>query len=115
MYKFVLISLLVLITFTSFESYEEVANEELPTAFIINSSWTFKGYYYLGSDNEYDYFKSKWDFNRDRYFKIPIGGLTINEKYKFNFGEKELKIDVITINNKVIFAQNDFCKLYIIQ
>src|SRR6185436_16685286 len=90
----------------SCSDYREVKNEELKETFILNSSPSFEGYFYEGSDNDYSYFISKWDFSSDK-FKIPINKLKIKDELKFNKGGKELKIDLINENND-IFAQNEF-------
>jgi hypothetical protein len=107
------ILLLTLLGLVSCNNYKEIKNERLSTAFIANSSPTFKGYYYEGSDSDYHYFKSKWDFEKDKYFKISVSKLTISDKYKFKLGNKELRIDVFEEDN-ALFGQNEFCKLYII-
>ena len=106
--------LITIITLTSCNEYKEVKNEDIGNVFILNSSPTFKGYFYKGSDNNYAYFVSKWDVEKDRYFKIPNDKLTINENLKFNKGDKELQIDLIENGNEK-FAENEFYKLYVIQ
>src|ERR1039458_1711441 len=92
----VLISVLWL---TSCNVYKEVKNEDLKTAFIPNSAPQFKGYYYEGSDSVYHYFVSKWDFVRDRYFKIKIDKLKVINGFKFNKGDKEIRIDLFKEDN----------------
>jgi hypothetical protein len=94
--------------------YKEIKNEDVGKAFILNSSPTFKGYFYKGSDNNYSYFVSKWDIANDRYFKIPNDRLTIVESLKFNKEDKELRVDLIENGNQK-FAENEFYKLYVIQ
>jgi hypothetical protein len=106
--------LITLIALTSCNEYKEIKNEEIGNAFILNSSPTFKGYFYKGSDNDYSYFVSKWDIENDRYFKIPKDRLTIKENLKFNKDDKELQIDLIENGNEK-FAENEFYKLYIVQ
>lgn len=106
--------LITSIALTACSEYKEIKNEEIGEAFILNSSPTFKGYFYQGSDNDYAYFVSKWDIEKDRYFKIPNSRLTIKENLKFDKGDKELQIDLIeSLNEK--FAENEFYKLYITQ
>jgi hypothetical protein len=106
--------LIAIITLTSCNECKEVKNEDIGNVFILNSSPTFKGYFYKGSDNNYAYFVSKWDVEKDRYFKIQNDKLTINENLKFNKGDKELQIDLIE-NGSEKFAENEFYKLYVIQ
>ncbi len=98
---------------SSCENYELVNDDELGQAFIINSSPTFMGYYYHGSDSEYNYFVSKWTTG-DKYFKINIDKLTIKNELMFNKGESELRIDLIGIGQEE-FAKNEFCQLFIVQ
>ncbi len=49
--------------------------KETQKEFELNSSPTFKGYYYQGSDEFYHYFISKWTISKDRYFKLRIKDL----------------------------------------
>ncbi len=114
MKRHIIILIAVLLSLTSCNNYNEIKNEGLEDAFIINSSPTFKGYYYKGSDDSYHYFESKWDFRKDNYFKIPIGKMKIEDRYKFRFGDKELRIDVFKEDND-LFGQNEFCHLYIVK
>lgn len=106
--------ILTILCLTSCDNYKEVKSEELRSAFILNSTPTFKGYYYKGSDNNYHYFESKWDFQKDRDFKIPIDKFAIESDYKFKFGDKELRIDLVKENNE-LFGQNEFYKLYVVK
>ncbi len=108
------ILLLTLLCLISCNKYKEIRNEELKRAFVLNSSATFKGYYYKGSDNNYHYFKSKWDFQRDKNFKIPITKLTITNNFKGKLGDTEMRIDLFKVNNE-IFGHNEFHKLYVIK
>jgi hypothetical protein len=93
-------------------NYKEIKNEDLKSAFILNSSPTFKGYFYKGSDSAYHYFISKWDFQKYKYFKIAVGNLEVSYRFKFIKGKKELKIDLFKDDNEE-FAKNRFYNLYI--
>jgi hypothetical protein len=95
-------------------NYKEIKSEDLKNAFILNSSPTFKGYYYKGSDSTYHYFISKWDFRRDKYFKIEKMNLKVSHPFKFTKGNKELKLDLFKDDNEE-FAENGFYKLYILR
>jgi hypothetical protein len=95
-------------------NYKEIKNENLKSAFILNSSPTFKGYYYKGSDSFYHYFISKWDFQRDKYFKIAIKNLKVSHPFEFKKSKEELKIDLFKDDNEE-FAENEFYKLYILR
>lgn len=114
MKKSIAILILSLICLTSCENYREIKNEELESAFLLNSSPPFKGYYYKGSDNDYHYFESKWDFQKSRDFKIPIAKFAIENNCKFKFGDKELRIDLLSENYE-LFGQNEFAKLYVVK
>jgi len=111
-----IIGLIVLVSMisASCNDYKEIKKEDLSSAFILNSSKTFKGYYYIGSDNVYHYFESRWNFTKDKKFKIPANQFRVEEKYKFKLDEKELRIDVFSIDKNELFAQNEFYKLYVV-
>jgi len=105
--------LLLMIGLVSCQNYTELRNEELKTAFIINSSPTFKGYFYEGSDNSFHYFASKWTLGKDKYFKIASTKSTISDKFKFKKNKTELRIDIFK-NGNAEFAENEYCTLYIL-
>ncbi|MDL5245699.1 hypothetical protein QRD38_07795 [Leptospira weilii] len=96
---------------TGCANYKEIKNEDLNVAFIVNSSPTFKGYYYRGSDNNFDYFVSKWDFERDRHFKIAVGKLHIVDSLKFRKDERELRFVLFKTDTE--FAKGEFYTLYV--
>ena len=73
-------------------SYKTIDSNQVKTAFIINSSPTFKGYHYQGSDEEYHYFITKWDWTMNDYFRLKKEDLEIDTMYEFK--TRELKIDV---------------------
>lgn len=89
--------------------YDTIEPDELYHAFILNSSPTFKGYIYQGSDVNYHYFISKWDYQIDNHFKIKKGDLKINDPYKFK--QKEVRVDLFKTDK--LFGNNRFCTLYI--
>jgi dihydrofolate reductase len=97
---------------TSCNNYKLIKNEDVKTAFILNSSATFKGYFYKGSDDEYHYFVSKWDLQKDHYFKISASELSINKIYEFNDEGNEIRIDVFNEHTEV-FGSNKFYTLYL--
>jgi hypothetical protein len=96
---------------TNCDNYKEIKGEDLKNAFILNSSPTFKGYYFQGSDSAFHYFVSRWNFRKDRYFKIASGNLKVIRDFKFNTGSKELMISLSKENSEE-FAENKFYKLY---
>jgi hypothetical protein len=111
--KTILVTLMVLLNANSYQSdkYKLIEKDDLKSAFIINSSPTFKGYFYMGTDSGYHYFESRWDFQKDRYYKIHKADLKVNEP--FDLGTKELRIDLLD-NTKTIFGVNEYYKLFII-
>jgi len=110
--KKILLILRITIGLVSFHNYTEVKNEELKNAFRMNSSPTFKGYFYQGSDNAFHYFSSQWVVGKDKYFKIPVNQLKVLEKLKFGKHKGELRIDVFKDSNDE-FAENAYGKLYV--
>ncbi len=105
--------LLIIIGLASCRDYTELKNEELKSAFIMNSSPTFKGYFYEGTDNSFHYFSSRWTIGNDIFFKIPVNKLKVSDKFEFERNKTELRIDVLE-NNKPEFAENEYCKLYVV-
>ncbi len=106
-----IISLILLI---GCNKYREIEEGGIKGAFILNSSLTFKGYYYKGSDTNFHYFISKWDFRRDVYFKIPVKRLNVIKSFKLNEQEKEIKID-LQDKGKQEFGESEFCKLFFVE
>jgi hypothetical protein len=92
--------------------YKTIENQNLKSAFILNSSPTFKGYFYNGSDEKFHYFISKWKIQKDIYFKLHIEDLEITRP--FDFEQKELRIDLLNLDNNIEFGKNEYYKLYII-
>ena len=92
MKSYIILATLICVGVTSCRNYNQIKNEELRDAFILNSSSTFEGYYYVGSDNNFHYFESRWQFQKDRLFKIPLNKLKIEDNYKINFNSKTLRI-----------------------
>jgi hypothetical protein len=109
-----LVGFIVVYLLISCVKYEEVRNEDLSTAFIINSSPTFKGYFYEGSDSVFHYFICKWHLKKDKYFKIPTNKFKVLKPYQLNEGRKELKIDLFKEDNEK-FGENEFDTIYIFQ
>ena len=67
-----------------------------------------KGYFYQGSDKEFHYFISKWDYKKDKYFKLKINDLNVFTPYLF--GLKEIRVSIIISDTE--FGNNDSGKLY---
>ncbi len=63
--------------------FAEVNSSQLNQAFIINSSPTFLGYDYMGSDASYHYFVAKWKYGTDRRFKVHAGDLGVSKAMPF--------------------------------
>ncbi len=88
---------------------ETIDQVKVENAFVVNSSPTFKGYFYNGSDSEYHYFITKWDWKKDNYFRLEKKDLIVNQEYQFE--TKELRIDLFETDEK--FGENQFYELYI--
>ena len=58
--------------------------------FIVNSSPTFLGYDYLGSDASHHYFVAKRKFARDDRFKVKTVDLVVNTPMPFGKGAVEV-------------------------
>lgn len=52
------------------EEITEITKQDFDPAFTLNSSSTCQGHYYLGNDEEYHYFTSRWKFESDKIYKI---------------------------------------------
>ena len=72
------------------KDYHEVKKSELERAFMMNSSATFKGYFYQGSDATHHYFVSKWKPEADKLFKIKKTDLKVSNEMAF--GEKPIRL-----------------------
>ena len=59
--------------------YVEINTSQLGQAFILNSSPTFLGYDYIGSDKSYHYFVAKWKYGADKRFKVSTTDLVVNK------------------------------------
>ncbi|TPN84745.1 hypothetical protein [Aquimarina algicola] len=110
---FLVMLLAVLIGTTSCgtSDYKIINSSDVKHTFILNSSKSFRGYFYKGSDQDYHYFASKWDFESDNLFKMKKEDLKIESTYQF--GKKETEIDIIATDK--LFAKNEFYQLYYIQ
>ena len=60
-------------------NFAEVNRSQLNQAFIINSSPTFLGYDYIGSDASYHYFVAKWKYGADERFKVKTSEMVVNK------------------------------------
>jgi len=89
--------------------YEEPENLDLNKVFLVNSVSLFKGYFYQGSDKEFHYFISKWDYKKDQYFKLKTNDLNVFKPHRFKI--KEVRISIIISETE--FGNNDSGKLYI--
>jgi hypothetical protein len=77
--------------------YREVKQQDLPRVFSMNSSPTFLGYYYEGSDPEFHYFTSRWKYGRDLKLKVPQADLEIPAA--FDRGSAEIRLTVLNVSN----------------
>ncbi|HCE44660.1 MAG TPA: hypothetical protein DET40_14045 [Lentisphaeria bacterium] len=70
--------------------FTEIRKSELSQAFILNSSPTFQGYHYLGSDESFHYFSSKWKYGQDMRFKINKNDMVVLKEEPY--GRREIRI-----------------------
>lgn len=90
--------------------YELIEEDKVIYAFGANSSPTFKGYFYQGSDEEFHYFIEKWKFESDQFFKFKTEDLKLS--ILFNFGEKEIRTDRFQFDGSTEAGHTEYYKLY---
>ncbi len=90
------------------EKYKLIEKVDLNHDFLINSVSTFKGYFYVGSDDTFHYFTAKWDLKRDKFFKLTKNDLMVNEPCRF--GDNETNVSLMQYDTE--FGHNDKNKLY---
>ncbi len=113
--NFLLILLVSVVTTscsTATKEYELIAKKDLENEFFPHSSAAFEGYYYRGTDTNFHYFVSKWKLKKNRKFKLQIEDL--NVKNTFSFKQKELRIYLFKIDKSIVFGENKYHKLYVI-
>lgn len=76
----------------------EISKADLNSTFSINSSPTFVGHFYEGSDDSYHYFTTRWRYRSDPKIKVNRGNLTLSKTQKI--GERELRIIVLNLPDK---------------
>lgn len=92
--------------------YTQVSQKEMGGVFIMNSSPTFQGYYYEGSDRDFHYFTSRWKYESDRKVKIRKSDLKIAEE--FDFGSQELGLTVLNASNSgPVFCEIEDRPIYV--
>ena len=101
--KKILLPLLLVLTFSCANKYIESKPDN---QLILNSSPTFKGHFYLGSDSTHHYFTSKWKYGKDNRFKIKKSDLSINAETALN--SKEISL---WVTNPDGFNLKEFCKI----
>jgi cytochrome c biogenesis protein ResB len=92
--------LLTMLIVSCNESYEVIKKNEVQHAFILNSSPTFKGYHYQGTDKEFHYFASKWELKKDILFKLKKEDLSVNEP--FDYETDEIRVDLFKTNKSLV-------------
>ncbi len=99
----------VALSYEEKDTYQLLKDSDLQSAFILNSSPTFKGYFFQGSDDEHHYFISKWDHKSDKYFKIYKKDLSVYFPMRFKFGEIRISLH----SSNTVFGENKWVKLYL--
>ena len=102
---------LVILISCSNNEFKIINKKNIKFTFISNSSSTFKGYYYLGSDPKFHFFVSKWDYEKDTQFKLKKSDLVILFPHKY--GEKEIRIEISKTPNLKTFTKDEDFKLYV--
>jgi hypothetical protein len=70
--------------------FTEVKSSQLNQAFTINSSPTFLGYDYIGSDASHHYFVAKWKYQADKRFKVSSSDLAMSKLMPLGQGTVEI-------------------------
>lgn len=107
-----IVFVLSLVSMSCRHKYIVMDASDLKSAFILNSSPSFKGYYYMGSDTTYHYFQSRWDVTKDRYFKIFITDLNVIQPFPYQEKTAGQRIDLLRLSNEEEFGKNKFYTLY---
>ena len=72
------------------DRYTALPKAKINGAFVVNSSPTFVGYFYHGSDKSHHYFVSKWKFEGNKFFKIANDNLEVSRPMPI--GGKEIRL-----------------------
>jgi hypothetical protein len=100
----IFLMLLLIMVGCSESEYTQVQEKDLCDVFIMNSSPTFQGYYYEGSDPEFHYFTSRWKYDGNRKVKIARTDLEIADE--FAFGSDVIGLTVLNVpNSGAIFCE----------
>ncbi len=98
---------------TMIELKEFVKQEDFKNAFVLNSSPTFQGYYYQGSDEKFHYFIAKWQMQKDKQFKISAKDLNIKPDYTFYLHKKkDIRIRLFKTDNSIVFAESKYGQIF---
>ena len=94
------------------ESHQEIGRTEIRQAFIVNSSPTFQGYYYEGSDEQFHYFESRWKYGSDRRFKIKTSDLFVLKTFPVGKPDRQIFLFQSPERDVEIFAEFEEQKFY---
>lgn len=109
--SFPILLLLIVFSFScKNESCELIEGDDISFAFKLNSSPSFKGYFYLGSDEDFHYFIERWNYERDKTFKFRLEDLTMYKTFKYK--QNEIQADRIRLEGSVEIAYTNYYKLY---
>ena len=81
---------------------EDVIEQGVEVSFVLNSSPTFEGYYYLGSDANFHFFVSEWAYSKDQHFKVTKSAMFVRHELKR--GSIKLRLTVFNQLSQEKFA-----------
>ncbi len=111
--RLVVVLMIMNLTSCMKKDYVLKENHHLESAFLLNSSRTFRGYFYVGSDESFHYFYENWSLKKDKYFKISKNNLHVH--YSFNKDEDAIPITLLEKHEATVFADNEHYTIYILK
>lgn len=72
--------------------HSKIALVRLESAFILHSSPTFKGYFYQGTDSNFHYFVSRWQYAKDKPFKLRKTEVNVARIFSLKYHEQAVDL-----------------------
>jgi len=94
MYRFIFLLLIGLSLVGCAKQFTEVSPCDIVK---INSSPTYEGHFYIGSDKTHHYFVEKWDYKINKNYKVSKKELTVYNEIPLNTDE----IKLCSLNTKM--------------